>query len=208
MTLTANTEVDICNNGLDLIGARPINSIVNPTTDKEATCARLYKMTVSGLLSRHDWKFTNQMKQLAHNADQDPFGGKAYAYKLPSLLLAGPFSVYEASNLGRPVHNYIHARDHIHTDNNTCYVRYHEKTLVETWPEYFVHLASVACASVFAKPIAESGEMATEYRIQAFGSANENGEGGLFGAYKGIDSKSAPLKSLFRNGDPLTGLVY
>lgn len=208
MTLNAYDDLTICNNALDLLGSRLVSSIAAPKTDKEASVARLYRVTIGSLLSRHDWNFANPVRELAVNADLAPVGGYKYAYKLPSDLIAGPFAVYTAADLDRPIQGYNNVNDHIHTDETSCFVRYRVFPREEIWPVYFTDLAIVALASRFAKPIANNEQLATEYRIQAYGDARMGGNGGLFGSAKSIDSTSQPVKSLFRTGDPLTSLVY
>lgn len=207
MTVNSYDELGICNNALILIGQNLINSIADPTTDTEAICARLYKMTVATILSRHDWNFCNPVAQLAHNADVTPVNGYIYAFKLPSDLIAGPFAVYTAADINSPVQQYVHANDHIHTNEPTCYVRYRKLVPVETWPEYIIDLVATALASRLAKPVADDSEMATELRIQAYGNATENMDGGLMKIAKTIDAMSQPNKTLFHAGNPLTGLV-
>lgn len=208
MTVNAYDDVKICSIALNLVGENPINSITDPETDIEATCARLYPPLVASLLSRHEWNFANPVRQLAINADETPQLSYTYAHKLPSDLLAGPFAVYGNGDFRRPVTDYENADDHIHSNYQRIDVRYRRKTPVETWPEYFVDLVTTALGARLAKPVADNTSLATELRITAFGPAELDGEGGLFKAAKGIDAKSQPIRSFFRNGDPLTATRY
>lgn len=208
MTVNGYDDLAINNMALNLLGQSPINSIEEPTSDNEATCARIYPITVLSLLSRHPWNFANPVRQLAVNGDITPVGNYLYAYKLPSDMLSGPEAVFADGNLKRPVHDYEVADDHVHCNYTRIDVRYAKKTSPATWPAYFVELVVMALASRLAKPIADNTALTTEYRIAAFGPAEMDGEGGLFKTAKGLDAKSQPMKSLFRNGDPLTAQVF
>lgn len=207
MTLNAYDDLAICNLACDVLGLDPINSIEVPTTDAEAKLARLYPITMSGLLSRHDWNFADGYVQLAVNADMAPVSGYLRAFKLPSAMIAGPFAIYDGQDLARPVHDYLNHADHIHTDRTDVWARYRKKVPVNLWPEYFVELAYVALAYVAAKPLTDNTSMTTELRIRTYGPAELDGEGGLWKSAKGIDAKSQPVRSIFQNGDPLTRLV-
>lgn len=204
MTANAYDDIKICSAALNLIGEKPINSIDDPKTDNEATCARIYPLVVSELLSSHEWNFANPVRQLAINADQTPQFGYEYAHRLPSDLIAGPFAVYGDGNFRYTISDYENADDHIHSNYERIDVRYRKKTAVSTWPEYFVSLVVLALASRLAKPVADNTSLTQELRIQAFGPAEANGQGGFLKVAKGIDAKSQPIRSFFRNGDPLT----
>lgn len=209
MTINAYSQPeDICTAAMDRIGGGTINSISNPVTDAEATCARLYPLTVGMLLSRHDWNFANPVVQLAVNGDETPVGGYDYAFQLPSDLVAGPFAVYAHGDKSRPVLDYENANDHIHASFNICHIKYRRFAPPAVWPLYFTDLVVAALAGRLAKPVADDSGLQQELRIEAFGTANEDGTGGLFGAAKRTDAASQPIQSIFANGDPLTSTRY
>jgi hypothetical protein len=207
MTLNIHDDLSLCNAALNIIGVKPIDSISDPVTDKEATCARLYPIVIGGLLSRFGWNHVNKVVQLAQSPDEPKIGNYTYAHKLPSAMIAGPFAVYADGNLAQPFQEYEISNDHVHSDYARVDVLHRRGGIVSTWPLYFVELAVYALAAAFAKPVADSSSMSTEMRIRAFGDAGENMEGGLFKAAKSIEAQSRPTKTFFRNGDPLTVTV-
>lgn len=210
MTVSGYTDISICNAALDELGVNQINSIVNPETDVEASCARLYPLTIGGLLSRHPWNFAQPLRQLAVDADATPAqkSGYEYAYRLPSDLIAGPFAVYADGNVKHPIHDYMNVNGYILASYNRIDVRYRHVPPVERWPIYFIDLAVMALAARLAKPVTGDNELATEKRIIAFGHANSDMNGGLFAEAKRIDAISRPIPSLFQNGDPITATRY
>lgn len=208
MSATAYNDLEIVNISMDLIGQRPLNSIIEPTTDNEARASRIYPITLSMLLSRHDWNFARPFRQLAVNADETPYGGYDHAYRFPDDLIAGPYAVYDSGDLTRPVTDYLNINNHIHTNLDAVTVRYKNRPATENFPHYFVDLLAHACAARLAKPVADDNELATELRIRTYGGNDETLNGGLLGAAKKEDAQSEPLKTLFVNGDLLTAQVF
>ena len=209
MTVNGYDDLAVCNLAVSRVGRRPINSVSSPVTDIEFACATLYPVAVDTLLSRHTWKFANPVTELAADADVAPIGGYDYAYKLPSDLVAGPYAVYTAADLTRPISAYIHANDYIHTSETSCLIRYRRRPAVGIWPVYFVDLVSGDLAMRLARtPIINNADLAQALRIEVYGDARLNGEGGALKDARTADAKTQVNQSFFSNGDPLTGLVY
>lgn len=81
----ATTSIDICARALVMIGAQPITSFEDGTT--EATvAASLYEDTVRDLLSRYRWRFATGQAQLSR-LSAAPDARWDAAYQLPSNLL-------------------------------------------------------------------------------------------------------------------------
>lgn len=209
MIATGYTDLDICNISASRVGWRPINSIENPKDDKETAIAQLYPITVDMLLSRYEWKFANQFTELAKDADKAGINGYKNAFKLPSAIVSGPYSVFTAANLNAPISDYIHANGYIFSNENSCFIKFRARPDEAIWPPYFIDLVAVALAARLATtPQVNKADLASELRIEAFGPANMGGEGGLFRTAKNADAKTQGTKSFFRNGDPLTRQVY
>jgi len=58
------TKIDICAQALIMIGAQPITSFEDGTTEAIA-CANLYENTVRDQLSRYRWRFSVGQVQLS-----------------------------------------------------------------------------------------------------------------------------------------------
>lgn len=207
MTVSSYTEVSVCNIALALIGETAINTITDPETDVEATCATLYPITRDDLLSKHEWNFANPIRELAVDADAPAVDGWQYAHRLPANMLAGPFAVWGDGST-RPVADYAVINNHVYSNYAVIKVRFREQVLVSEWPHYFVNLVAHALGAALAKPVAENSARAEELRIIAFGSADKEGMGGLFANARRLDAQSRPIKSMFAMGDPLSATRY
>lgn len=71
-----NSDVGICNVGLDLLGQAPISSLSAPATPIESLCARWYDLTRGALLEAHSWNFANKGRAI-------PRGGTPAITKFP-----------------------------------------------------------------------------------------------------------------------------
>lgn len=81
----ALTKVAICNQALNLIGARSIQSF-DESTETARRCSALYDSSRQSLLRMHPWSFAKKRMQLAPSAVRPTFG-YANAFPLPSNLL-------------------------------------------------------------------------------------------------------------------------
>lgn len=82
MTLT---KVEICNQALNLIGARSIQSF-GEGTETARRCASLYDLSRQSLLRMHPWSFAKKRMQLAPSAVKPTFG-YSNAFPLPSNFI-------------------------------------------------------------------------------------------------------------------------
>lgn len=205
MTLNTVDEIKICNTASTMISGKKINSITDPKNDSEATFAVLYPMSRDTLLARHPWAFANPFRTLAIDADAPVIGAWKNAFKLPSDLIAGPFSVFgDGSKYLADGFSFENRNDYIYANFDTCQISYRARPDVSIWPPYFVYLVATDLASLAAKPIKSDTALAEEMRIRAYGPAQLDGNGGLFQAAKNLDAQSKPMRSMFENGDPLT----
>jgi hypothetical protein len=204
----ADDDLSICNQALTQLGENPINSITAPATDIERTCALTWPNLRDTILGLHDWTFGSKELQLGIDADEPPLYGYKYAYALPAGMLSGPTTVYSAATMTKPDTNYRNSGTHIHCDFAQCWIEFEGSAAISTWPPYMVFFAVTALAAALAKPICDNDALADSKRIEAWGPANLDGNGGLFLKAKNANDKTKPIKSLFRNSDPLTQTRY
>lgn len=79
------TAVSICQQALVLIGAQPISSLDDDTTEGVA-CRTLYEPTVRDELSQYRWRFATGMEQMSRLAAAPATKWEA-AYQVPPLCL-------------------------------------------------------------------------------------------------------------------------
>ncbi len=83
--MLSNSEVQICNKALDLLGqTASIGNILTPTTDDEKICARHYHDTLDFTLRKYVWNFATHRAMISRDARNTPEFDYTDAYKLPS----------------------------------------------------------------------------------------------------------------------------
>lgn len=208
MPISGYDAAKMCTAALDLIGESGISSSAfeDPKSDIEKTCVTQFFLVIGSLLSRHQWNFASPVRMLSVNADATDAQkqGYEYAHNLPSDILAGPFRVTASREKRDLIHDFLNSENFILSNSPVVFASYAALTDMARWPIYFIDLGVVALAARFSKPIADNTSMETEKRIQAFGAAEEDGRGGLFGQAVAIDARSNPARSIFGNGDPLS----
>jgi hypothetical protein len=184
MPVNADSDLDICNRGLILIGADTISSFTD--TNVEATVANaMYEDTVRNALTSHRWRFATQQVALTANATA-PVSRWDTAYDLPfDALVVNAVTVndypIEYDIYGKQI--YCNA-----TSTDTVVLDYTERAIEVDWPPYFVMAMAYAMAQVFALSIARDEGMA---------SIMENRSEVLFMKARHKDSQQQTTKKLF-----------
>jgi hypothetical protein len=146
----AKTDIDIVSTALVMIGANPITSFSDGTT--EANVAKnLYEDTVRDLLSRHRWRFASGQSQLSRRSDA-PLTGWDSAYQLPSDMLVLHSLMVEGYNIA-----YDRYQDLAYTNadtNDQVIADYTFRADENLWPPYFISLVELYLASLFAYSVA------------------------------------------------------
>lgn len=196
----ASSEIDICSQALDLIGAPPISSFEDNRV--AATCGRLYDTQMNDLLARYPWRFAQKHADLQRE-NSTPAGRYTYEFTMPSdAVQPNIFELYRSSAIGEPtLSDYTlglnaNGNQVILTDEPALFMVYGIRPPEAQWPPHFYKLAVLAMAAVLAKPITEDTDTANYWQEQAFGVPSDNGEGGFLGTAKRIDAQQAPLQQI------------
>ncbi len=146
----ATTDIDICARALILIGASPITSFDDGTT--EATvAANLYEDKVRDCLSRHRWRFSSGQVQLSR-LTATPDARWDAAYQLPSdLLLLHNVTVTDDSIAYDRYQDMVYCNA---TVEDVVYADYSFRATEDLWPPYFVTAVQYQLASIFAYSVA------------------------------------------------------
>jgi hypothetical protein len=146
----ATSNIDICARALVMIGAAPITSFSDGTT--EATvAANLYEDTVRDLISRNRWRFAAGQTQLSRRTDAPDAKWDA-AYQLPSDLL-----LLHDVTVNGDVIDYDRYQDLVYCDADEAdlvYADYTFRALEDLWPPYFTTAVELTLASIFAYAVA------------------------------------------------------
>lgn len=152
----ALTDIDVCARALIMIGAQPISSFSDGTT--EATVAsNLYEDTVRDLLARHRWRFASTQLQLSRLVDA-PLDKWDAAYQLPANVLVLHDLIVNGYNV---VYDRYQDMAYCNADESDVVVaNFTFRADEDLWPPYFVTLATTQLASLFAYSIANNIEVA------------------------------------------------
>lgn len=152
----ATTNIDICARALVMIGAQPITSFEDGTT--EATvAANLYEDTVRDLLTRHRWGFTTGQAQLSRRTDAPDAKWDA-AYQLPAnLILLHDVTVNDHAIPFRRYQNMIYCDA---TTTDEVFADYSFRAEEDLWPPYFVMAVELQLAAIFAYAVANQVQTA------------------------------------------------
>ena len=157
------SKIDICNQGLVLIGANTIASFTDNTTDSKVA-NQLYETTLRSMLTKARWRFASKQAQLSKLAT-DPLDKWDSAYQIPNdailihtLTVSDNVIVFDRYN------------EELFTNTSTndtvvCHYTYqpHEAEL----PDYFVQALVFELASLFAGAIARNDNLSTLYQRRA-----------------------------------------
>lgn len=206
MVTTNYTDVSICNLALDTIGESNIETLEDEG-DVAAACSRIYPAVRDMLIVSHDWKFARRKKNLSVSGDETPINEWARAFMLPPDMLAGPFAVF-GDGSPSPTFDYEIYGNYLYADYQTVIIDDKWAPPVENWPAHFRQLCAKAVAAELCIPLTDNTERASELRIEVYGHAQLDGNGGLYARAKRIDSQASPTRSIFANGDMLTSMRY
>lgn len=152
----AVTDIDISARALIMIGAQPITSFSDGTTEA-IVAANLYEDTARDLLTRHRWGFATGQAQLPRRTDAPDAKWDA-AYQLPmDLLLLHDVSVNDSPIEFRRYQNLIYCNA-VATDE--VFIDYSFRAEEDLWPPYFITLVELQLASIFAYAVANQVQTA------------------------------------------------
>lgn len=187
------TDIEICGKSLLKIGETPISAF-DSGTEVSDTCGTLYPDFAKHCLTMYPWTFARKKAQLAR-LNETPLNKWKYAYQLPTSDFLKLLAVYDSSAVGaRPVVGYEILYDKVFTDYSEVYIDYTFDCAEEDWPGYFVEFVATAFAAELAIPITNQDDLHDRLWTKAYGTVNDNLNGGLFGLAKKVDSQQVPSK--------------
>ena len=154
---TADTPLDICSRALILIGAEPISSFDDGTT--EATVAvNMYEDVVQSALVNSRWRFATNQKVINRLTDA-PTGRYDYAYQLPSDMIM----LHGATVNGNLIEYQVYG-DKLYadtTETDVVIVDYSFRASEVDFPSYFTLAVEFSLAIIFATSIARDASLAS-----------------------------------------------
>lgn len=185
------TNISIASQALLLLRADTISSFSDDSNEAEIMNV-IYDDHIKHLLSIHPWTFATKKRQLNQDSTA-PIGEYTYSHIIPSEALL-IWALFNNDDVGSfPVQDYdIYTADsgrRIFSNYDTLYADYVIYPDENIWPPYFSQFAIYSLAAYAAIPVTGNADLATLYTQKAYGSANANLKGGLFGVAVSTDSK-------------------
>jgi hypothetical protein len=195
---SGDSNITICNQALNLLGADVISSFSDTSNDAATVCNNIYDTIKKQTLSLYPWSFALTKVQLARSSTT-PINEWSYQYDLPSTAVSGtPLQVYNSSATRvLPIQNYellyTASGPTIATNESSVYIDYITSGISEgLMPSYFVQLLVYMMAWHLAEPVTDQTTKADYWRTVALGSITENGRGGYFRQAMNIDGRGKP----------------
>ena len=151
----SDTAIDICNRGLIFIGAEPITSFDDGTTEARVA-ANIYEDVVQTSLTNARWRFATNQEALNRLTDA-PTARFDLAYQQPNDTLI----IHAITVNDNPIEYQIYG-DMIYADTtttDTVVADYTFRQTEEFFPSYFVMAVAYSLAQIFATSIARDGSL-------------------------------------------------
>ena len=151
----SDTAIDICNRGLIFIGAEPITSFDDGTTEARVA-ANVYEDVIQTSLTNARWRFATNQETLNRLTDA-PTARFDLAYQQPNDTLI----IHAITVNDTPIEYQIYG-DMIYADTtttDTVVADYTFRQQEQFFPSYFVMAVAYGLAQVFATSIARDGSL-------------------------------------------------
>lgn len=151
----SDTAIDICNRGLIFIGAEPITSFDDGTTEARVA-ANVYEDVIQTSLTNARWRFATNQETLNRLTDA-PTARFDLAYQQPNDTLI----IHAITVNDTPIEYQIYG-DMIYADTtttDTVVADYTFRQTEEFFPSYFIMAVAYSLAQIFATSIARDGSL-------------------------------------------------
>jgi hypothetical protein len=159
----ANSAIDICSRALILIGADPITSFDDDTTEA-LVASNMYEDVARAQLCATRWRFATEQSTLALLADA-PTGRFDVAHQLPTNLI-----MLNAVTINDNPIDYTIYGDMVFSNassNDSLVADYIYRADEVEWPSYFTIAVEHMLASIFATSIARDAALAGLFEQKA-----------------------------------------
>lgn len=158
----ATTKIDICARALILIGASPISSFSDGSTEA-LVASNIYNDIVEAALTRHRWNFATTQKQLSLLSNV-PAGKYDYAYQMPTDPEVLQITTITVNDNPIPYDRY---KNYIYVDSygstSKLIMDYIYKVEESYFPPYFRLALEYHLAALFAGSVARDSSMIAQF---------------------------------------------
>ena len=159
----ATSKVDICARALVMIGAQPISSFTDGSTEA-LVASNVYEDILQASLTRHRWKFATNQKQLSLLSTA-PVGRYEHAYQLPAdpgVLQINTLTVNDYIIPYTRYKNMIYVNTY--GANLNLVLDYIFRVEEEYFPAHFRLALEYELASLFAGSVARDAGMINQFK--------------------------------------------
>ena len=159
----ATSKVDICARALVMIGAQPISSFTDVSTEA-LVASNVYEDILQASLTRHRWKFATNQKQLSLLSTA-PVGRYEYAYQLPAdpgVLQINTLTVNDYIIPYTRYKNMIYVNTY--GANHNLVLDYIYRVEEDYFPAHFRLALEYELASLFAGSVARDAGMINQFK--------------------------------------------
>ena len=196
-------RITMLNRALLRIGAEPLVTEADPG-------APAHLAVYDSVLERfgaHSWSFFKVTRKLAR-LSAAPDALWAYAFQLPSDRVGPPRAIYAASDSRQPTTNYDLIGDQLLTDHPEIWATTLRLVGYERWPGDFREAFTAALMAELALSVREDRALHDRLYVKAFGTPQQMGMGGLFGAALDNDSQAIPSTTVGGMVNPLIDVRF
>lgn len=194
----AFTKIDIANGALIKLRAQTLVTFEDGTPQSDIV-KQIYERVIQSCLRSNKWHFAMKKQQLT-KLNETPINEWQYSFLLPVDFIK-IYSVYtsnESPSLNTICFE-IFSNNKLYSNISALWADYIFRIDESYWPVDFVEFATSALAAELAMPITGDTGLMQLYWNQAYGSPNENNQGGLYAKAAQSDSSQNPSSVLNLN---------
>ena len=159
----ATTKIDICARALIMIGAQPISSFSDGSTEA-LVASNIYDDVLEASLTRHRWRFATTQQQLSL-LTSTPTGRYDYAYQVPTSPAVLQIITLTVNDYVIPYsryQNYIYLNGY--GANNEVIMDYIYKVDEQYFPPHFRLALEYELAALFAGSVARDNGLIEQFK--------------------------------------------
>ena len=159
----ATTKIDICARALIMIGAQPISSFSDGSTEA-LVASNIYDDVLEASLTRHRWRFATTQQQLSL-LTSTPTGRYDYAYQVPTSPAVLQIITLTVNDYVIPYsryQNYIYLNGY--GSNNEVIMDYIYKVDEQYFPPHFRLALEYELAALFAGSVARDNGLIEQFK--------------------------------------------
>ena len=159
----ATTKIDICARALIMIGAQPISSFSDGSTEA-LVASNIYDDVVEASLTRHRWRFATTQAELSLLTNT-PTGRYDYAYQVPTSPAVLQIITLTVNDYVIPYsryQNYIYLNGY--GSSSKVVMDYIYKVGEEYFPPHFRLALEYELAAIFAGSVARDSKMIEQFK--------------------------------------------